>query len=123
MTDAAVEKHVPVYTVEGSHVHVVVGETTCDGKKKMYELMGECKNVYVMSTKATIEVDLSLFEQLKKYAKSKGRTITEVVEKQLKSLLGTEVKDKPVSSKLRGIVNLPENFDYKEELKNRSLEK
>ena len=76
-----------------------------------------------MSTKATIEVDLSLFEQLKKYAKSKGRTITEVVEKQLKSLLGTEVKDKPVSSKLRGLVNLPENFDYKEELKNRSLEK
>ena len=27
LTDAAVEKHVPVYTVEGSHVHVVVGET------------------------------------------------------------------------------------------------
>ena len=27
VTDADVEKHVPVYTVEGSHVHVVVGET------------------------------------------------------------------------------------------------
>lgn len=27
---------------------VVVGEMTCDGKKKMYELMGEFKNVYVM---------------------------------------------------------------------------
>ena len=27
VTDAAVEKHVPVYTVEGSHVHVMVGET------------------------------------------------------------------------------------------------
>lgn len=27
---------------------VVVGGTTCDGKKKMYELMGEFKNVYVM---------------------------------------------------------------------------
>ena len=27
VTDAAVEKHVPVYIVEGSHVHVVVGET------------------------------------------------------------------------------------------------
>ena len=27
VTDAAVEKHAPVYTVEGSHVHVVVGET------------------------------------------------------------------------------------------------
>ena len=82
-----------------------------------------CKNVYVMNTKATIEVDLSLFEQLKRYAKSKGRTITEVVEKELKNLLGTEVKSKTVSSKLRGIVNLPEDFDYKKELENRSLEK
>ena len=27
VTDATVEKHVPVYTIEGSHVHVVVGET------------------------------------------------------------------------------------------------
>ncbi|MCL2619335.1 MAG: 2-hydroxyacyl-CoA dehydratase family protein [Defluviitaleaceae bacterium] len=27
---------------------LVVGETTCDGKKKMYELMGEIKNVHVM---------------------------------------------------------------------------
>ena len=26
-TYATVEKHVPVYTVEGSHVHVVIGET------------------------------------------------------------------------------------------------
>ncbi|MEG2811578.1 MAG: double-cubane-cluster-containing anaerobic reductase [Clostridium sp.] len=27
---------------------MIVGETTCDGKKKMYELMGEIKNVHVM---------------------------------------------------------------------------
>ena len=27
VTDAAVEKHVPVYTVDGNRVHVVVGET------------------------------------------------------------------------------------------------
>lgn len=27
---------------------IIVGETTCDGKKKMYELLGEVKNVYVM---------------------------------------------------------------------------
>lgn len=26
----------------------LVGETTCDGKKKMYELMKEFKNVYIM---------------------------------------------------------------------------
>lgn len=27
---------------------IIIGETTCDGKKKMYELMGEKKNMYVM---------------------------------------------------------------------------
>lgn len=27
---------------------LVVGETTCDGKKKMYELLGDIKNVHVM---------------------------------------------------------------------------
>lgn len=27
---------------------LIVGETTCDGKKKMYELLGEVKNVHVM---------------------------------------------------------------------------
>ena len=26
----------------------MVGETTCDGKKKAYELLGEMQNVYVM---------------------------------------------------------------------------
>ena len=32
---------------------LVVGETTCDGKKKMYELLGEIKNVYVMQLPQT----------------------------------------------------------------------
>lgn len=27
---------------------LIIGETTCDGKKKMYEMLGEFKNVYVM---------------------------------------------------------------------------
>lgn len=27
---------------------IIVGETTCDGKKKMYELLGRFKNVYVL---------------------------------------------------------------------------
>jgi len=28
---------------------IVIGETTCDGKKKMYELLGEIKNTHVMT--------------------------------------------------------------------------
>ena len=35
VTDAAVEKHVPVYTIEGSHVHVVVGETKHPMKEEL----------------------------------------------------------------------------------------
>ena len=27
---------------------IIIGETTCDGKKKMYELLGEIKDVHVM---------------------------------------------------------------------------
>ena len=27
---------------------IIVGETTCDGKKKMYELLGKMKNVYIL---------------------------------------------------------------------------
>ena len=27
---------------------LIVGETTCDGKKKMYELLGELKDTYVL---------------------------------------------------------------------------
>ncbi|MCR5785590.1 MAG: 2-hydroxyacyl-CoA dehydratase family protein [Eubacterium sp.] len=36
---------------------LVVGETTCDGKKKMYEYMGEFKDVYVMELPNTQNKD------------------------------------------------------------------
>lgn len=77
-----------------------------------------------MNTKIAIEVDRGLFEQLKKYAQLTGYTISEVVEKQLKGFLDANEKElsKPVSSKLRGIVKLPDNFDYKKEMYNRSLD-
>jgi benzoyl-CoA reductase/2-hydroxyglutaryl-CoA dehydratase subunit BcrC/BadD/HgdB len=32
---------------------LIVGETTCDGKKKMYELLSEFKNVHVMQLPQT----------------------------------------------------------------------
>ena len=36
---------------------VVVGETTCDGKKKMYELMSEFKDVFIMELPNTQRAD------------------------------------------------------------------
>lgn len=38
---------------------LIVGETTCDGKKKMYELMAELKNVHVMQLPQTQDDELS----------------------------------------------------------------
>ena len=38
---------------------LIVGETTCDGKKKMYELLSEIKNVHVMSLPQTQNDDNS----------------------------------------------------------------
>lgn len=38
---------------------LIVGETTCDGKKKMYELLGEIKNVHVMQLPQTQSDEVS----------------------------------------------------------------
>lgn len=38
---------------------IIIGETTCDAKKKMFELMGETKNVHIMQLPQSIERDYS----------------------------------------------------------------
>ena len=45
-------------------------------------------------------------------------SISELFESQLRALLQnqTEVNTKPVSTRLRGIIQLPKDFDYKKEL-------
>lgn len=62
---------------------VVVGETTCDGKKKMYEYMGQFKDVFVMELPNTqSEAALALWKgeilRFKAYLEEKfGVTITD----------------------------------------------
>ena len=62
---------------------VVVGETTCDGKKKMYELMKEFKNVYIMElpntqNEAALELWKKEIIRFKEYLeKTFDTTITE----------------------------------------------
>ncbi|MGN1381510.1 MAG: double-cubane-cluster-containing anaerobic reductase, partial [Eubacterium sp.] len=62
---------------------VVVGETTCDGKKKMYELMGKFKNMYLMQLPQAQDADS--FELWKKEVQ-KFRDY-------LADFLGTEISD------------------------------
>ena len=59
-----------------------------------------------MTTNLTIELDNNLLESLNQYAKSRGRTVSEILEGQLRKLVQIQSKRKttPVSSKLRGVV-------------------
>ncbi|MDR1885740.1 MAG: 2-hydroxyacyl-CoA dehydratase family protein [Synergistaceae bacterium] len=61
----------------------VVGETTCDGKKKMYEYLGEIKPVYVMQ----------LPQVLSERAEAQWRDEIVSLEEWLESTLGTRITD------------------------------
>lgn len=73
-----------------------------------------------MTTKLTLTVEKTTIEKAKIYAKNTGRSLSELVEKYLENI--TEVDDNiTVSPKLKnliGVVNLPTDFDEKEELAN-----
>ena len=56
---------------------IVVGETTCDGKKKMYELMSDFKKVFVMN------LPNSQDEEGRKLWRSEVRRYKEYLEKEL----------------------------------------
>ena len=82
---------------------VVVGETTCDGKKKMYEYMSEFKDVFVMELpNSQREPGLQLWKgeiiRFKEYLEQKfGVTITE---EQIREAVKTENKARQSLKKL-----------------------
>lgn len=59
---------------------LIVGETTCDGKKKMYELMGKMKDTYVISlpqkqtSKADLQYLIAEYQAFREYLEKKFRT-------------------------------------------------
>ena len=72
-----------------------------------------------MITKLTLTVDDSVINQAKKYAKSKGRSLSDMVETYLKSLSATLDNDEEIDpriKKMMGVITLPEDFNYKTEL-------
>jgi len=76
-----------------------------------------------MMADLTIKLDKVFLERVNEYARQKGQSVSELVIHQLGQLLqnASARKSKPVSSKLRGVVKLPDGFDYKAELENRVL--
>jgi hypothetical protein len=74
-----------------------------------------------MNTKLTLSVSESVVVRAKKYAKSKGTSISFIVESYLKSLMSDstdEIDRSSNVSKLKGIISLPDEYDYKKDLGN-----
>lgn len=72
-----------------------------------------------MNTKLTLTVDKSVIESAKLYAKSSGRSLSELVENYLLTLT-EDTKAEEMSPKLKkiaGAVKLPKNFDEEKELR------
>lgn len=88
---------------------VVVGETTCDGKKKMYEYMGEFKDVHIMELPNTQgEEALKLWKseiiRFKEYLEKKFGV--EITEEKLRAACET---NNQVRNSLKGLYELMKN--------------
>lgn len=72
-----------------------------------------------MTTKLTLTIDDSVISVAKKYAKKKGRSLSDIIENYLKSLTSKEHQEEKISPKILGLmgtVQLSDDFDYKKEL-------
>ena len=80
-----------------------------------------------MTTKLTLTLDDKVIERAKRYARKKGRSVSELVESYFKSLTepGNESADEltPTVKSLMGSFKAPKNLDYKKELRNAKLNK
>lgn len=72
-----------------------------------------------MSTKLTLTVEKSVIEKAKSYANKTGRSLSEIIENYLETLVTNDHKEElsPRLKKIVGSVKLPKNFDDKRELR------
>jgi hypothetical protein len=79
-----------------------------------------------MNAKLTLTIEESVIEQAKKYAKSKGQSLSGLIENYLKSAIKQkqeEIELTPIVKSLKGSFKMPDDFRYKEELAKRLSEK
>jgi len=78
-----------------------------------------------MSTKLTLNLEKSIIEKARLYAKQKGRSLSDLIENYLESITKEQEQNEP-SDKLKriiGSVKLPVDFDEKKELRKAIEEK
>lgn len=81
-----------------------------------------------MNTKLTLTIEREIIKRAKNYAKEKNRSLSDIIENYLKALteeeqISRKKKPTPVVASLKGSFRMPENMDYKKELRNRLEEK
>ena len=73
-----------------------------------------------MTTKLTLTLDDKVIREAKRYARSKGRSVSELVESYFKSIteLGSQSEElTPAVKSLMGSFKAPKDFDYKKILR------
>jgi len=72
-----------------------------------------------MTTKLTLTVEKEIIDRAKVYAKSTGRSLSEIIENYL-AIITLDTKNPEMSDKLKrivGVITLPDDFNEKEELR------
>lgn len=79
-----------------------------------------------MTTKLTLTIEQDVIKIAKTYAHKNGRSLSELIENYLKTLVNKEKDSKEISPKVKrliGSVKLPKNFDYKKTLEEEIIKK
>jgi hypothetical protein len=72
-----------------------------------------------MSTKLTLTIEKQVIEKAKIYARNTGRSLSDVIEGYLETLIAEEPETQiasPRIKKISGVVKLPRDFDEKKEI-------
>ncbi len=72
-----------------------------------------------MNTKLTLTIEEKVIDSAKQYAQRKGKSLSHIVENYLMSITSKEIGDESISPKVlkfMGVIKLPEDFNYKQEL-------
>ena len=76
-----------------------------------------------MNTKLTLTIEKEIIERAKEYAKDKNRSLSDIIENYLKMLTKKNSEEEkklyPTVQSLKGSFKMPEEMDYKKELKSR----
>jgi len=81
----------------------------------------------IMTTKLTLTIDQQVIIKAKRYAKSEGRSLSNIVENYLRAIsvekASNDTEIAPITKSLKGSFKQPHDFDYKSQLNKQLTEK